>query len=108
MKQYVTFEQAKEVFPLRIDADRHYYKDEKILFQGNYRNRYRFPAPSIGELIAWIKHECGDVLKIEAGWRLQSQWCVWLRHTKDISICVQTELIDALVELAIKIAESNS
>ena len=80
MKQIVELEQIKQLNSagIFIDCERTYY--------GCGKDNYR--APTIGELIEWIKDN------MPRGWR----------NAIKMALCKDGELIDALVELAIKIA----
>lgn len=105
MKQIVNFEQAKRL----EDADICIHTKEVVNNNGHYMSADEFTctsycfAPTIGELIEWITDMEVDI-EIQCsvlGYRIQ-MLCYPYEEIK-----IKTELLDALVELAIKIKESE-
>ena len=91
MKQIVSFEQAKRLKGLFKNLYIGYFPNGKIVY--GCAQEDILPAPAIGELIEWITLNDTD-----------GAYDSLARLFNDL-ICVRTELIDALVSLAIKIKE---
>ena len=95
MKQIVDFEQAKRLKELGIEMNPMYLKN------GMKANAY----PTIGELIEWIKEQGYD-FTIERTHDDGSD--DWMIYTWEMKLTAHGyELIDALVELCIKIKEEE-
>jgi hypothetical protein len=118
MKQIVDFEQAKKLFAHCIYfklcrfIDRNgnqtgyfqAYDPEKFVFTiGEY-----YPAPAIGELIEWIDAHTNNFVWTGQDSLKKNEWGAGiLDNDAEDKICIyKPELIGALVELAIKIAQS--
>jgi hypothetical protein len=106
MRQITTFEQAKRLHRFGIEVSNHYYMSEKFLHRGNYCNKHRFPAPTIGELIEWIDENGKGFLSMNSFDADKRHWDVSM-VTGALNADDQNELIDALVDLAIKIKEQG-
>ncbi len=103
MKQRIDFNQAKQLW------------DEKVIIQ--YPEKYfdkdgwcagltlrsEYPAATIGEMIAWIEGSTDYCITIV---REIGAWSISTGHLGKLE-SFQTELIDALVELALKIKEET-
>jgi len=113
VKQIVDFEQAKRLYEAGVYLVNSDYviKKNGRLYQTDVKQPY-YNSPTIGELIEWIK-----------GNRLHQslQLCIRQDHlqfwvsledryypSQSITVDIAPELIDALVELAIKIKESSN
>ena len=95
MKQIVDFEQAQMLWNrgIIISSDK-VYRNNILLTKDIVEPEGEIYAPTIGELIEWIRDNSDD-------------WDVDIMEAVQNSCFESTELIDALVKLTIKIRESR-
>lgn len=112
MKQTVDFEQAKMLWSAGVDtASMLWYVDKNTCIQESHSDLHtkKNYAPTIGELIEWIESKV-DYIRIDRF--ADSQFVVEGKNItqgkrKFHQDCYAEEIIDALVEMAIKIKEAE-
>ena len=105
MKQIVDFEQAKRLYPwFDVNSKQGFTKQGAFIYSVGLDRKHWYDAPTIGELIEWIWDKTNLLVEItnstSAKGTVSVQWSCGMDYEYE-----GFELIDALVELAIKIKE---